>query len=426
MAQVPLRFPDRCSSWISTVSVGIVAVSAGGLMQNAGLLAFGAVLIAGPAVVLVLLRRSLRGIHLHRDAPASAFEGEPVEVALEIENSSTLPIFFPEVSEVFAPEIHTQKDLLFAGRLQPGEKMTKRYEGYCLLPRGAYTIGPTAVRVTDPFGWFDLRKFFGSRNPIKIYPSIHDVRVKERVGSSLANVCENITRNSKGESTEFLSVREYRTGDSPRRIHWGLTAHRGFPVVREFSRITSGNLCVILDLHPKALIGFGRNSSLEHAVKITASISADALRRGRRVAVIGGSKSKNFVPDGSGTGHLQGILDLLVTLRPTEDELPLPKALGTVLPRIPSGATLVVMVSPYVSMNEDLEGWLAQWRGRGHRVIAVLFDQATFPHLRDFAADNPRSPGTQECARRLQNQGAETYIVPCGADLEMIFRGGGP
>ena len=81
----------------------------------------------------------------------------------------------------------------------------------------------------------------------------------------------------------------------------------------------------------------------------------------------------------------------------------------------------MIMVSPYVFKNEDLEGHLAAWRARRHRVIAVLFDEATFPP-RDFPADSPQNPVTNECARRLASLGAETYIVRSGANLEMVFR----
>ena len=37
--------------------------------------------------------------------------------------------------------------------MAPSETAERSYEGDCMLPRGVYTIGPTGVRVSDPFGW---------------------------------------------------------------------------------------------------------------------------------------------------------------------------------------------------------------------------------------------------------------------------------
>ena len=76
-------------------------------------------------------------------------------------------------------------------------------------------------------------------------------------------------------------MREYRYGDPLRHVHWPLSAHRGQPVVREFARLTTGDLYVFLDVYRFSLLGIGRGSSLEHGVKIVASLASLALRRGQ-------------------------------------------------------------------------------------------------------------------------------------------------
>ena len=424
MARELLRFPPNSSTGLSLVAVGIIAAVTGIHQQSAPLIAFAVTLLLGPAVVFFTLRRTVRGLHLLRTAPHSAFEEETVEVTLELENGAHLPVFYPQVCEIFPPEIHSQKELLFAGRILPGERVERRYRGYCLLPRGIYTIGPTAVRVSDPFGWFELRKFFGSRQSLKVYPRVHRFGIHDRVGQCVAHITSPLSRSVRGDSTDFLSVREYHTGDSWRRIHWGLTAHLGYPVVREFARAAAGDLCIVIDLCTASLVGLGRNSSLEHSVKIAASVSAQALRRGRRVQLIAGSR----VPPGTGAAQQLAILEVLVVARPTDDEPPLPVVLERVGSVVGGGVTLVMMMSPYLQRGDReglaLEAHLAGWRRRGHRVVVVLFDDATFRNLREFRAPDEEGPSlTWQCTERLRAQGIETFAIPCGADLAAAFAG---
>ena len=72
--------------------------------------------------------------------------------------------------------------------------------------------------------------------------------------------------SSIGDSEEFLSLREYRPGDSLRRVHWKSFARTGEPVVKEYETEFFERHALILDT-----CAAGETEAFEEAVSIAAS-----------------------------------------------------------------------------------------------------------------------------------------------------------
>jgi len=72
--------------------------------------------------------------------------------------------------------------------------------------------------------------------------------------------------SSIGDSEEFLSLREYRPGDSLRRVHWKSFARTGEPVVKEYETEFFERHALVLDTGARA-----ENEAFEEAVSIAAS-----------------------------------------------------------------------------------------------------------------------------------------------------------
>jgi uncharacterized protein (DUF58 family) len=69
-----------------------------------------------------------------------------------------------------------------------------------------------------------------------------------------------------GEAEEFVSLRDYRTGDTPRRIHWKAWARTGRLVVKEYQDEFFVRHALVLDT-----FGDGDSERFEAAVSIAAS-----------------------------------------------------------------------------------------------------------------------------------------------------------
>jgi uncharacterized protein (DUF58 family) len=402
--------------------VGAIALAAGIHHRSPLCTALGAALLLACASIRILLQRSARGVSVEREAPDGAFEGETIEVKVTIHNGSRLPIFFPRVSELFPPELHAEKVTVFPYRIAPGESAEETYRGDCLLPRGIYTLGPLRLSLSDPFGWFQARRGLGGERKLKVYPRFQEFGVDEKAGQCVQAIAASFTRFAVGESQEFLSVREYRIGDPLKKVHWPLTAHRGFPVVKEHHRQAAGDVSIVLDLYRFALLGVGRGSSLEHAVKITAALASRAVERGRRVQVFGRGSKEIRVPPGAGDGQVQRVLDAMVEVRP-DGEIEMGAYLDRVRREFRAGSITVLMVSPYLRTSERFERQVLSLIRKGGRVILVIFDDSTFHNLYEQPG---RDQPAHEYAAHLAALGAETYVIPCGGDLPAIFaRAGG-
>ncbi|HVR74009.1 MAG TPA: DUF58 domain-containing protein [Planctomycetota bacterium] len=417
MKRLSIHFHANCGSGVPIVALGVIAVAAGVYHGSSLGAALGILLLAAPAAVHWALRRSVAGIRLTRAAPDCAFEGDTVEVKITLHNTSRLPLFLPEVSEVFTPEIHTQKDVLFPYRVFPGEKVTESYTGDCILPRGVHTLGPLAVSVSDPLGWFQARRVFSDPRPFKIYPRFAPFGAREKLGGSHSLLLDERTRFGLGDSNEFFSVREYRAGDPLRRIHWGLTAHRGFPVIREHARNVSKDLTIVLDLYRSSYLGTGRGSSLEQAVKITASLAAHALRRRHRVQVLARGATSVWVPPRAAASHLRAVLDALVEVKP-DGETPLDLLLELEARRIRPGSTAVIMVSPYLRPSREFAALGRKLVQRGVRVLLVVFDDSSFKSIYETA---PAEPSLDVFLREARGAGMECITVACGGNLRATF-----
>ena len=415
-----LKFRENCGSGIPVALAGIIALGAGILHASPLCAALGLTLFLVPAGVFALLWLTLRRTRISHVVEESAFEGDTVEVSVFLHNRSRFPLFYPAVAEVFSPEVFAQKTISFPYRVIPGETVLEVYRGECMLPRGVYGVGPAAVSASDPLGWFRLEKRTEAQSPIKVYPRFDSFGVGERLGACLKPVVRDVTRFGIGESNEFFSVREYRFGDPLRRVHWGLTAHRGYPVVRENTRTAIGDLSIYLDLYRFALLGVGRGSSLEQSVKIAASIASHALQRGHRVQLMAHGKSEVHVAPGSGTPHLQAILDALVDVKP-DGRMPLHELLDQRMREALPGGTALFMVSPYLETSEKFRMQLLDLRRKGVRVVLVVFDSATY---RSLYEPLPAEHSASEYADYMSSLGMETFLVPCAADLPAVFLGG--
>lgn len=419
MPNLQPRANSNSSSVFSIAALGLLAIVTGALNANWLVMAFGIPFILGPLGLFLLLRHSLRNLSVERVCLDAVFENEAVEITLRLRNASRLPVFFPTVTDDFKPEYHAHRTCVFADRILPGEVVEARYHGKCLLPRGIYPLGPGVLSISDPFGWIQLQKRLPSKTVLKVYPSIRDFGLLERAGGPVASIRDVLSRPSQGESLEFFSAREYRVGDPLRRIHWGLTAHRGFPVVREYTRNALGNLTVFLDLHNQSLLGIGRGSSLEHAIRICVAFCNHALRCGHDTQVIGHGREPLLVESGRGLAHLRRILDAMVPLRP-DGGVTLPELLRTNRSRLRRGDTVVYPVTPQLRDSGEFTAEVRTLHTMGIRQVALVLDEQTFRSLN--YDDQTSINRTTELMTVLPSLGAECYMVSCGASLELLFR----
>ncbi len=228
--------------------------------------------------------------------------------------------------------------------------------------RGAYTVGPAYAGTTWPFGLLRWGRKVGARKTLLVTPKVHHM-YSLQLNPGLRYQPGGVPLASQtGESLEFMGVREYRQGDSPRKIHWKLWARRGQPVVREYGQEYFSRVGLILDTYlPK--------KHFEEAVETAASVAGFLARQEAIVDFFAAGPTVYFLSVGRHLGTLQSILDVLACVTPCK-EAPYGKVEAQIAGLLPNLSALVLVT--FAPNPERREFWnRLQAFGTPLRILAV-------------------------------------------------------
>jgi uncharacterized protein (DUF58 family) len=141
------------------------------------------------------------------------------------------------------------------------------------VARGPLATSRLVVESADPLAFFRTRRDEGGGDlavALPLFASLSDRLQVREIESQLTVV-------RAGHGTDLYGVREYRSGDSLRRIHWKTSARRGELVVREFEPPGLKVLALLLDPDPAT------QAAADQLARLAASEAWDCLRGGGRV-----------------------------------------------------------------------------------------------------------------------------------------------
>ena len=250
-------------------------VQAGWLFVLAGLL-LGAV-VAG----LVLPFTALRGLRAELVAPQEATQGGEALVELRLSNVRRGVRW-----SVVVADAHLQPAEVFVPAVRRGERVelsTLRTPER----RGAIATASIEVRSSAPFGVAERRRRVKVDVATLVLPRVFPLGeqpVVEPAGTNDAGIHPSPRR---GQGPEYLGVREYRSGDSMRHVHWGLTARHGQVMVREFEEERTRRLAIVVDTERDRGTTW---TPLDRCCAVAASLveAAEAFGHGARLAAATG------------------------------------------------------------------------------------------------------------------------------------------
>lgn len=141
------------------------------------------------------------------------------------------------------------------------------------LSRGPVAATGWSIATSDPMGFFAGRRSCRDSEVALVYPrfmSVSDRRPVRELETAAA-------APRSGSGTELFGIREYRAGDSLRRIHWRSSARHGELVVREYEPPGVQIITIAVDRNPPT------HKVADQIARIAASESWDCLREGGRV-----------------------------------------------------------------------------------------------------------------------------------------------
>jgi hypothetical protein len=115
-----------------------------------------------------------------------------------------------------------------------------------------------------------------------------------------------------GDAEEFVSLRDYRSGDTPRRIHWKAWARTGKPVVKEYQDEFFVRHALLLDTFPE-----GDTAAFEAAVSLAASLVMAPRSNESLLDLMFVEGRAYTVTQGRGLGAPTDLLRVLATVTPS-------------------------------------------------------------------------------------------------------------
>lgn len=305
----------------------LLVLCAGALLGKSNMLMLVFGLMAGPFVLNgQVTLGTLRRLSVQRTLPEHATVGENFSVKLSLSNRKHLLSSWMVSAEdiVHTPREHLQPAVLFA--CVPSR--SARQAVYEVRPahRGLYEFGPVRVMSRFPLGLMERSIDMGLMEQFVVYPRIGRLKPRWRHAAAKGELATEQTRVGLGASDdEFLRLREYRTGDNTRAIHWRTTARRNELMVKEFQHGRSQDLLLAVDLWLP-----GPNSArlennrapqapstdaerVELAVSFAASICVDHMQSATdsTIELVVSGRETQHAMAGSGIASMGGLLERL-------------------------------------------------------------------------------------------------------------------
>jgi uncharacterized protein (DUF58 family) len=339
---------------------------------------------AGWAVSLITSRFALRGVETEVEIlPSRMVAGDTFTARVLIANRKPFPMPWLEVRLAlpdgidpepatpgmprgsigagFAPRAHERVTLTFSLRA---------------TQRGAFELGPIRLRSGDWLGFTGVDGVVELDRSIVAYPK--PLSVADRHRPSLRPLAETATkRGLLPDPLRFRGVREHRSGDARKEIHWKATARLGSLQTKVYESATSLDAVFLLNVATYDQYWIQADpEATETVISATAELVRLAADAGRQVGLVtnGIDNVTHERPRsalGRGPRPLTRSLEILARLGPYASHSPETVFLRE-RGRLPWGATLVC-VTPV--LGPHLAGALLALRRAHHRVLALSIDE---------------------------------------------------
>ena len=279
-------------AYITVMSVMFV----GSILGRTNMLMFVFAMMIGPWVLNGWIAFSmLRRTNAKRMLPKRATAGEMVSVEIEVENQKWFlgSWLLAARDSVVHVRDRFQAQTLFV-RI-PAQQSRSGHYFVRFSQRGEYSFGPIELTTHFPLGLIERGLICSEVGKLIVHPRAG--RMTARWRSDLWNATEFADQRPMRAGLfddEFQRIREYRSGDNPRAIHWRTTARRGELMVREYQQTRDRDLIMLVELWQPAEPTTADLDRVELAVSFAASVLYENLRQSRearlRIITIGADK----------------------------------------------------------------------------------------------------------------------------------------
>ncbi|MEU0692285.1 DUF58 domain-containing protein [Streptomyces uncialis] len=350
------------------------------------------------------LAAPVRRLRLTRSGDTSVRLGDPTDVTLTVTNPTGRPLR-ARLRDAWPPSAWTPGTGIEASRhrltIPPGERrrVTTR-----LRPtrRGDRQADRVTIRSYGPLGLFTRQGTHQVPWTVRVLPPFHS---RKHLPSKLARLRELDGRTSvltRGEGTEFDSLREYVPGDDTRSIDWRATARRSAVAVRTWRPERDRHILLVLDTGRTSAGRVGDAPRLDAAMDAALLLAALASRAGDRVDLLAYDRRVRALVQGRTAGQmLPAFVNAMAPLEPELLETDARGLTATALRSAPRRSLIVLLTGlDAAPVEEGLLPLLPQLTRRHTVLVAAVAD----PHVETMAKSRGTPDAVYEAAAAAQAQ----------------------
>ncbi|QOP45673.1 DUF58 domain-containing protein [Sulfurimonas paralvinellae] len=344
---------------------------------------------------------NLLGIHASLKHPKYAQQRKSMPISIELSSANFFNKFFLELW-LPTPFSSNEKHMFFVKVLN--SKLTIKSE-LSLELRGVHSIGPLIIQTGFPMGLQTFSKTFEeTKGEIVVYPKPLEVIHFPFISDEYAMLYGENKSKKKGGEGEFVSIREYKRGDSPRHIHWPSSAKKGELIVREYQDFLSSSLIIMLDLDKEFNRGSFTETTLEYAISIAASLAVYGLDNGYSVSIFGKDEEEIKLIDIKGSHNQMEILKALAHVKGNGDV----RYLDAVkyFHGLKKGGTLILFDNGSGKVEQNID---------------LLSARSSKPVLFDIQAESFINNKTDENFTLNNHPKYNKYTLKKGCDIQRMF-----
>jgi len=294
------------AGWIFLCVAGMAGVAAVRTQAPLAFVLFGGTLGA-LCISAVIARWMVGAVELMRELPGRAWQCQTTFMSYSLRNrrgSSAMALRMEELDL-------TGSDFASGCCVHLGPRSVFRAGArFAVRRRGRLTLERTRLSTIFPFGLVRASKIFERSMDLVVWPARGRLK-KQFLRYGATEISSSKPAQVQGGSDEFFGLREYRTDDNPRWIHWKRSASRENLVVREMTKPMPEVLWLVVDTRLRD----GSEPQWrerEKTIRFAATLIDYAFRRGYKVGLALAYQDREAVwRPAPGLGQRTKLLDAL-------------------------------------------------------------------------------------------------------------------
>ncbi len=275
---------------------------------------FGLVLAVSMLVDLNLVR-TCRNFVAQRQLNSNLPVGNWSRVKLTIENLNQWPVqlsVFDHLPSGFEVENQPLQLHILRGKCVDCTYSIKP------LVRGDEYFKGTQLLIRSPMGLWDQKHFIDNATSVKVYPNFTAIsRYALLAADNRLSQMGVKRRRRRGEGLEFRQLREYRSGDSLRRVDWKATVRQGKLISREYEDERDQHVIFLLDCGRRMRVVEDGQAHMDLTLNAMLLLAYVAIRQGDSVGFLAFAGQDRWVAPRKGSNIVNYLLNQCYALDST-------------------------------------------------------------------------------------------------------------